>query len=123
MHSRRSGAGHHQRTHPPPTILEIGKELQHVPVLRFGFRSRRVGYPTYEVLFHLYFVVPFSKDYLNRLAGGSEVMTGVVNQLNWRNDTRFVQLSGVIPVESNIPFQDGIIDFSTVTPVSDKVSW
>ena len=48
-------------------------------------------------------------------------MSGVVNQLNWRNDTRFVQLSGILPVESGVPFQDGVIDFSTVTRVSGKV--
>ena len=57
----------------------------------------------------------------NRLTDGSEAMTGVLNQLNWRNDTRFVQLSGVLPVEPGIPFQDGVIDFSTVTSASDKV--
>ena len=123
VYRRRSRAGHYQRTHPPPTILEIREYLQHVPVLRFGFRSHGVGYPSYEVFIPLSFVASFSRDYLNRLTHGSEAMAGVLNQLNWRNDTRFAQLSGVFPVEPGIPFQDGVVDFSAVTNISDKVSW
>lgn len=55
-----------------------------------------------------------------RVNYGSESMSGVLNQLNWRNDTRFVQLGGLFPVESDIPLQDGIINFSTATKASDK---
>ena len=47
----------------------------------------------------------------------------MVNQLNWRSDTRFVQLSGIFPVESAIPLRDGVVNFSTVTRVTDKVCW
>ncbi|KAF9644224.1 hypothetical protein BDM02DRAFT_1055057 [Thelephora ganbajun] len=58
-----------------------------------------------------------------RLKRGSENMSGVLNQPNWRNDTPFVQLSGIFPVESGIPLGDGVIDFSAATRVSDKVCW
>ena len=118
----RSRVGHHQRTHPASKILEIRQELRHVPVLRFGFCSHRVDYPSYEVFSPpLCFVALSSRISLNRLKCGSEDMSGVMNQLNWRNDTRFVQLSGTFPVESAIPLQDGVINFSTVTRISDKV--
>ncbi|KAF9644227.1 tubulin nucleotide-binding domain-like protein [Thelephora ganbajun] len=55
-----------------------------------------------------------------RLKRSSENMSGVLNRLNWRNDTPFVQLSGIFPVESGVPLGDGVIDFSAATRVSDK---
>lgn len=52
---------------------------------------------------------------------GSEGMSGVLNQLNWRNDTRFIQLGGLFPVESPIQLQEGVLNFSAATRVSDRV--
>ena len=69
----------------------------------------------------MFFLALFSKNDLSRAKRGSESMSGVLNQLNWRNDTRFVQLGGLFPVESIVPLQDGIINFSAVTRGSDKV--
>ena len=60
-------------------------------------------------------------SYLYRLKRDSEGMSGVVNQLNWRNDTRFVQLSGILPVESAVPLRDRVINFSAAAGASDKV--
>ena len=57
----------------------------------------------------------------HRLKCGSEGMSGVLNQLNWRNDTQFVQLSGILPVEQNLLSQGKVIDFSSTTGTSDKV--
>jgi hypothetical protein len=33
----------------PQPVLEIREELQHVPILGFGFGSHRIGYPSDEV--------------------------------------------------------------------------
>ena len=48
-------------------------------------------------------------------------MSGVLNQLNWRNNTRFIELTGLFPVQSSATFQDGVTNFSAATMVSDKV--
>ena len=116
-----SGTGYDQCAHPASTILGVGKGLRYVPVFRSGFSPHRVGHPPNEVRPLVYFVTSSSGSNPYRLERGAESMSGVLNQLNWRGDTRFIQLSGLLPAESALPSQNEVIGFSTATRCSDKV--
>ena len=39
-------------------------------------------------------------------------MSAILNQLNWRNDTRFIQLSGIFPVDPAVLLHDKVVNFS-----------
>ena len=121
VYRQRSGTGHDQCAHPASTILGVRKGLRYVPVFRFGFNSHRVGHPPNEVRPLTYFVTSSSGSNPYRLKRGAESMSGVLNQLNWRGDTRFIQLSGLLPAKSALPSQNEVIGFSTATRCSDKV--
>ena len=121
VYRQRSGTGHDQCADPASTFLGVRKELRCVPVLRFGFSPHRVRHPPNEVRPPVFFVTSSSGSNPYRLKRGAESMSGVLNQLNWRGDTRFIQLSGLLPAGSALPSQNEVIGFSTATRCSDKV--
>ena len=101
---------------PDLTQSDIFLEAGWAQVFCSGFCSRRVGYPSHEVCFPLFpaFSLP---GILYRLKRGSENMSAMLNQLNWRNDTRFIQLSGIFPVDPAVPLHDKVVNFSATAVV------